>query len=156
MVQAVWVTASKTKDNQAGWFHKSLDTLMSLVKACNNALACSHLLKWANIINRTNSLSDALGEEYINTKRNLQEACSLAQTQWSKCLTQQVEKMPHSPYMAWENIQTLKYGLTGHHQMFNPMRMRLPSGSLATNDAKNASLFLLYFHRFFNRNPKIN
>ena len=48
--------------------------------------------------------------------------------------------MRFDPKEAWRCVKVLAGGLTSHHEKPTVMRMRLPNGELATNDAENASI----------------
>ena len=55
--------------------------------------------------------------------------------------------MSFNPKAAWEIVNILTRGTTGHHTKPNIMRMRLPTGKLATTNKENAEVLGSHFEK---------
>ena len=72
---------------------------------------------------------------------------TLAKAAWSLHQAEIVHTMRFTPKDAWRSVKILAGGLTSHHEMPTVMRLRLPNGDLATNDAENASVMVPHLAR---------
>ena len=60
--------------------------------------------------------------------------------------------MSFNPNAAWESANILTKGTTSPHENPTIMRMRLPTGKLATTDKENAEVSGPHFEKVFNNN----
>ena len=63
--------------------------------------------------------------------------------------------MSFNPKAAWESVKILTGGTTSHHAKPTIMRMRLPTGKLATTDKENAEVLGTHFEKVFNNHRLI-
>ena len=63
--------------------------------------------------------------------------------------------MGFNPKAAWESVKILTGGTTSHHAKPTTMRMRLPTGKLATIDKENAEVLGPHFEKVFNNHRPI-
>ena len=63
--------------------------------------------------------------------------------------------MSFNPKAAWESVNILTIGTTIHHANPTIMRMRLPTGKLATTDKENAEVLGPHFEKVFNKHRTI-
>ena len=63
--------------------------------------------------------------------------------------------MKFTPIQAYKAVQVLVGGRESHHIKSVVMRMRLPDGTLATIDARNASVLAPHFERVYTRDRLI-
>ena len=59
--------------------------------------------------------------------------------------------MSFNPKAAWESVKILTGGTTSHHAKPTIMRMRLPTGKLATTDKENTEVSGPHFEKVFNK-----
>ena len=65
---------------------------------------------------------------------------SLEKAAWSAHQAKIIHNMRFTPQNAWESVKILASGMMSHHEQPTVMRLRVPNGKLATNDAKNTSV----------------
>ena len=63
--------------------------------------------------------------------------------------------MSFKPKAAWESVKILTGGTTSHHAKPTTMRMRLPTGKLATTDKEDAEVLGPHFEKVFNKHRPI-
>ena len=63
--------------------------------------------------------------------------------------------MSFNPKATYESVKILTGGTTSHHAKPTIMRMRLPTGKLATTDKENAEVLGPHFEKVFNNHRPI-
>ena len=66
-----------------------------------------------------------------------------------------IHNMSFNPEAAWESVKILTGGTTSHHAKPTIMRIRLPTGKLATTDKENAEVLGPHFKKVFNNHHPI-
>ena len=64
--------------------------------------------------------------------------------------------MRFNPKVAWESVKRLAGGMTSHHKTQTVMRLKLPTGKLATTDAENASIMGPHFKKVYTNHRPID
>ena len=64
--------------------------------------------------------------------------------------------MHFTPKTAWESVKVLAGGKTSHHKAPTVMRLKLPSGKLATTDAENVSIMGPHLEKVFTNHRPID
>ena len=127
------------------WFEENKDTLIPLQKARN--LAHTEWKKTKTGLDRK-IFNDARGK--------FKKAVKDAKEAWAQRQIDSVHNIKDKPYAAWQAIDTLVGGLTGHHKSPKEMRdMLFPDGSIAKTDEDIAKACQMYFeHEVFSRHSE--
>ena len=67
-------------------------------------------------------------------KTSVTDLISLSKASWSAHQAEKIYNMSFNPKAAWESVKILTGGITSHRAKPTIMRMRLPTGKLATTD----------------------
>ena len=137
----------KKTDNQ-GWFHHSENILLLIISYQEHLL---HQL-WT-----TDSLAEAAFlKAHLDTAQNeVTDNISLANAAWSVLQAEQIHTMRFNPKTAWESVKVLAGGMTSHHKEPTVMRLMLPTGTLASTDAENASVMGLHFEKVYTNHQQV-
>ena len=68
---------------------------------------------------------------------------------WSDLKAEQIHTMRFNPKTAWESVKVLAGGMTSHHKAPTVMRLVLPTKTLASTDAENASVMGPHFEKVY-------
>ena len=63
--------------------------------------------------------------------------------------------MRFNPKTSWESVKVLAGGMTSNHKTPTVMRLMLPTGTLASTDADNASVMGLHFEKVYTNHRKV-
>ena len=74
---------------------------------------------------------------------------SLEKASWSAHQSGKIHNMSFNPKAAWESEKILTGGTTRHHAKPTIMRMRLPTGKLATTDKEDTEVLGTHFEKLF-------
>ena len=145
IVQAARDTATAKKKENKGWYDHSRTYLTPVIgdkTRLLNMIRNSHDLSEATIIFLKGMLKQA--------QQKVHDAVALAKAKWSTVQAEKIHNMNRNPKDAWQAIKVIKAGLTGHHVHPTIMRMKMPTGKLATTDKENASIFGPHLDKVYN------
>ena len=139
--------ATKLRSEDKRWFYHSKDALLPAIMRRDQLL---HSLCTA-----TSHTATVIKTALTTAQEIVTDTISLAKYTWSSHLAQKVNDMKFTPKQAWKAVQVLVGGRKIHHVKPVVMRMRLPDGTLAMTDAKNASVLAPNFERIYTRDRPI-
>jgi hypothetical protein len=92
-------------------------------------------------------------QAHRDSRSTLRREIKSAKTKWLNHFARHVSTKGFklSPKEAWQSVNTIKASFFAHHKKpAMNIRMKLPSGQLATNDNKNAEVLVPHFNEIFN------
>ena len=140
-------TATRKKTENKGWFHHSEQTLLPIISYSDYFL--HHLRMWDHddpLLTVQLKLS-----QYVVTNN-----IALAKAAWSLHQAEKIHEIRFNPKQAWESVKVLAGGKSSHHKAPTVMRLKLPSGKLATTDAENASIMGPHFEKVYTHHRPID
>ena len=137
----------KKTDNQ-GWFHHSEIILLPIISYRD------HLLRQLRTMDSPTEATFL--KAHLDTAQNeVTDNISLAKAAWSSLQAEQIHTMRFNPKTAWESVKVLAGGMTSHHKAPTVMRLMLPTGTLASTDAENASVMGPHFEKVYTNHQQV-
>jgi hypothetical protein len=140
---------SYRKDNDLIMFIR--DELMPVIEEKNRQV---HTLRHNDGL--PESVRVSLRCHLARVSKHIKDLVLLAKSKWYSNICSHIHDMRMNPRIAWENIRTLMGGESAHHKRVVNMAMKLPDGTLATNNKQNMSVFAPHFTNVYNNHRPVD
>ena len=143
ILKAATETATKSNTPDKGWFHHSLSTLLPTISHRDQLL---HTLRTTepSSLNTT-----AIKIDLKLAQIEVTDSISLAKAKWSAHQAERIHNMRFNPKDAWKAVKVLIVGKESNHLKPVVMRLRQPTGKLATSDAENVNIMPPHLEKVF-------